>query len=188
MVKVMILGADQAVSQLVVADLKTNKAFDYVIYSGDLKATAELQQALAGVDVVYGNLTDPDVDQKIELIFDALRANHQTLSRFIFVTAAGVNGELIDQRPLTAEQRELRWQQQYAIKIIDEAEIDYTIIRQSPLTSGQPLDVKVYPEGQPMPMGTVTAASVANVSVAAITTDQFVNESIGLIDHLTTEE
>lgn len=184
----MVLGAATPVSSMVIEDLKMNETINFVFWSSDLLTKRELQTALGGVDVIYCNLPAENIDQNILTLFEALHANRQVLKRFILLTDVGVNGELSDQTELTKAQQEIRWQQQYAIKIVDEEEIDYTIIRQSPLAKTAGEELVIYQEGQSMPKGTVGVSNVVKISLDAIFTDQFVNQSIGLIDHLTTEE
>ncbi|WP_054671965.1 NAD(P)H-binding protein [Lentilactobacillus senioris] len=188
MLKVMVLGAASPVSELVIEDLETNADVEYVFYNSDVVTPNELQVMLKGVNVIYCNLPAEDIDQNILTVFEVLRSQQQVLDRFVLLTEVGVNGELNDQAQLTAEQQEIRWQQQYAIKIIDEEEINYTVIRQSPLTRQSTGKLTIYQEGEPMPLGTVSITNVAQISLEAIFTEQFVNQSIGLLDHLTTEE
>ncbi|MCY9805939.1 NAD(P)H-binding protein [Lentilactobacillus senioris] len=188
MLKIMVLGAASPVSELVIEDLEMNADIDYVFYNSDVVTPNELQMALKDVNVIYCNLPAEDIDQNILTVFEVLRSQQQVLDRFILLTEVGVNGELNDQAQLTAEQREIRWQQQYAIKIIDEEEINYTVIRQSPLTNPGSDKLTIYQEGTPMPQGTVSVTNVAKISLEALFTEKFVNQSIGLIDRLTTEE
>lgn len=68
---------------------------------------------------------------------------------------------------------------QYAIKMIDEFELPYTIIRALPLTDEETA-VHLVNEGQPLNGEKVGVKQVAKVIERAVTTDNFQNQSIGI--------
>lgn len=68
---------------------------------------------------------------------------------------------------------------QYAIKMIDELELPYTIIRSVPLID-QPTHSRVLAEGQPMMGDHVGMDQLIQLLMTTLTTDRYRNQSIGL--------
>jgi len=56
-------------------------------------------------------------------------------------------------------------QQRYAAKLVDAAEFPYTILRPVTLTTEVAQDPQIIKEGEPVPAGTVSQATVAQVAV-----------------------
>lgn len=67
---------------------------------------------------------------------------------------------------------------QYAIKMIDELELPYTIVRTPPLTAGA--GGQVVAEGVPLTPDPVGIDRVAAVIAAAATPTRFLNQSVGI--------
>ena len=72
------------------------------------------------------------------------------------------------------------WAHQYAIKMIDELEPPYVIVRALPLGAGAP-NIKVVDEGQPLTGESVSEQQLARVLETALTTSKFDNHSIGVM-------
>ncbi|QLL70875.1 saccharopine dehydrogenase related protein [Lactobacillus sp. 3B(2020)] len=69
----------------------------------------------------------------------------------------------------------------YAVKMVDELEFPYTVIRVLPLTK-QRITGKIYQEGQSL-LGQVTPQdTLVKVFAEALTTDKYLNQSIGVAD------
>ena len=68
---------------------------------------------------------------------------------------------------------------QYAVKMIDELELPYTIVRVVPLTDQETTSI-VVPEEQPLTGSQVGISQVAQVLKTALTTDRYRNQSIGV--------
>lgn len=68
---------------------------------------------------------------------------------------------------------------QYAIKMIDEFELPYTIIRSIPLSEKE-IPTQTVTEGEPLTGEKVGINQVAQVIERAVTTDEFKNQSIGI--------
>lgn len=183
---VLILGATNPVTHQVANNLK-QQGISVVIYNEDPKSIAKYQAVLTTHEITtvlctYGPM---DVDWYVESFYEALRLNHQSIDHFILLSVIGVNNE--QEEPLQYEgvtdQREYLLQQQYAIKVVDEAEMPYTIIRQSRVVIGAPKPYQLYWEGQVMPVGTVTEGTVAAICTDAILHHHYVNESIGIMNN-----
>ncbi|HJE27545.1 MULTISPECIES: NAD(P)H-binding protein [Limosilactobacillus] len=72
------------------------------------------------------------------------------------------------------------WTHQYAIKMIDELELPYVVVRALPLGDGMP-NVKIVDEGQPLAGESVNEEQLAQVLQTALTTSKFDNQSIGVM-------
>lgn len=72
------------------------------------------------------------------------------------------------------------WAYQYAIKMIDELELPYVVVRALPLGKGTD-HVQVADEGQPLSGKNISEEQLAAVLEAALTTGKFDNHSIGVM-------
>ena len=70
---------------------------------------------------------------------------------------------------------------QYAVKMIDELELPYTIVRAVPLTNQDTTSI-VVPEEHSLTGSQVGINQVAQVLKTALTTDRYRNQSIGVTD------
>lgn len=68
---------------------------------------------------------------------------------------------------------------QYAIKMIDEFELPYTIVRALPIISNE-TTLKIVDEGKSLQGERIGMAQVAQVIKRAVTTDDFKNQSVGI--------
>lgn len=72
------------------------------------------------------------------------------------------------------------WAHQYAIKMIDELELPYVVVRALPLGTN-PGQVKIVDEGQPLTGERVSEQQLARILQTALTTSRFDNHSIGVM-------
>ena len=72
------------------------------------------------------------------------------------------------------------WAHQYAIKMIDELELPYVVVRALPLGNATG-SVKILDEGQPMAGECVNEQQLTQVLQTALTTSKFDNHSIGVM-------
>lgn len=72
------------------------------------------------------------------------------------------------------------WAHQYAIKMIDELELPYVVVRALPLgeNAGQ---IQVVDEGQPLSGKNISEEQLATILVTALKTGKFDNHSIGVM-------
>ncbi|WP_323062475.1 NAD(P)H-binding protein [Limosilactobacillus reuteri] len=68
---------------------------------------------------------------------------------------------------------------QYAVKMIDEFELPYTIIRALPITNEE-TSLKVVSEGRALEGKEIGLGQIAQIIEQAVTTDDFRNQSIGI--------
>jgi len=148
-------------------DLPAALASSVVEFSGDLTKEATYVDALQDAPIIFSALEGMDVDLDFEALFDAQYHNQLRLTRFVMLSTAGVDheatGELV--YPGITDVKEYLNQQRYAAKLVDEAEFPYTILRPVTLTTEVAQDPQIIKEGEPVPAGTVSQATVAQVAV-----------------------
>ncbi|GAX01665.1 NAD(P)H-binding protein [Secundilactobacillus silagei] len=188
MTRCLILGIDQPVAQLVAQQLtgldvvgfsEVDKTADFY---GDARKAATYMKAVKGVDVIYSDFIGMDVDWKLEAVFAALRQQQQSV-RTVMRSVAGIDKEVTG--PLTypgiTDVAEFLKQQRYGIKIVDEAEMPYTVLR--PIIDAQKgvTPVQLINEGQPVPVKSVSDAAFAQVVVDEIQNGTHINQSIAVV-------
>lgn len=72
------------------------------------------------------------------------------------------------------------WAHQYAVKMIDELELPYVVVRALPLGAGAP-EIKITDEGQPLTGENVSEQQLAQVLQTVLMTGKFDNHSIGVM-------
>lgn len=184
----LILGIDQPIAQLVAKQLSgmTVVGFSEVDqtadFYGDARKAATYLPAVADVDIIYSDFTGMDVDWKLEAVFAALRQQQQQV-RTVMRSVAGIDQEVVGSLgyPEIDDTDEFLKQQRYGIKIVDEAEMPYTILR--PIIDDQTGDsqVQLINEGKPVPVKPITGAAFAQVVVDEIQNGTHVNQSIAVI-------
>ena len=136
-------------------------------FSGDLTAEATYVTPLQDNPIIFSALSGMDVDLAFEALFDAQYHQRLKLARFVMLSTAGVDQEVTGDLayPGIDNVKEYLNQQQYAAKLVDEAEFPYTILRPVTLTDGAGRDPQIIKEGNPVPAGTVSHETVARVAV-----------------------
>ncbi len=188
MTKCLILGIDQPVAQLVAKQLNDvavvgfSEVDETADFCGDARKAATYMEAVKGVDIIYSDFIGMDVDWKLEAVFTALRKQQQTV-RTVMRSVAGIDQEVDGTLtyPGITDVKEFLKQQRYGIKIVDEAEMPYTVFR--PIIDDQTgsAQVQLINEGQPVPVKPVSAAAFAQVVFDEIQNGTHVNQSIAVI-------
>ena len=196
MQRCLILGVDQPVGQLVATQLATHADVEVVgfaetpvsglpltaQYNGDARKAATYLPALADVDTIYSDFTGLDVDWKLEAVFEALRQQRQSV-RTVMRSVAGVDDELTGELiyPGIDDPKTYLKQQRYGIKIVDEAELPYTVLRPVLDNVAGSDQVQLINEGEPVPVRPVTEAALAQVVVDELVSATHVNQSLAVI-------
>ncbi|MFC6275235.1 NAD(P)-binding oxidoreductase [Levilactobacillus tangyuanensis] len=150
--------------------------------TGDLTAEATYNEALKDNPVVISTLAGMDVDLTFEALFDAQYHQRLSLKRFVMLSTAGVDQEVIgdlDYAGIT-DVKEYLNQQRYAAKLVDEAEFPYTILRPVTLDDGPTTTAKILREGESVPAGTVSRETVAQVAVKLAQTGGYDYQSLAI--------
>ncbi|WP_203651945.1 NAD(P)H-binding protein [Secundilactobacillus yichangensis] len=188
MTKCLILGVDQPVAQLVAKQLTEMTVIGFsemdktADFHGDARKAATYLDVISGVDVIYSDFTGMDVDWKLEAVFTALRQKQQQV-RTVMRSVAGIDEEVTDTLtyPGVADVDEFLKQQRYGIKIVDETEMPYTVLR--PIIDDQngEGEVQLINEGQPVPDKPVTEAAFARVVADELQNGTHINQSIAVV-------
>jgi len=182
MEKVLIISQNDNVTDIISKQLVSD--FNVQQFNGDLNSDADYQAALVDTSVVITVLGPLDSDIYFDHLFDAIFDAGIQLNHFVMVTYSGIDDEVIGGREYlgVSDVKEFIKQQRYAAKIVDEAEMPYTIIRAGRLVDGSNNEVELYDEGQPMPNETLSYASLAELIYRTITTHEHINKSIGVVN------
>ncbi|WP_367295846.1 NAD(P)-binding oxidoreductase [Levilactobacillus yonginensis] len=162
--------------------LPQDLAKQVVELTGDLTKETTYLAALQDNPIIFSALEGMDVDLAFEALFDAQYHNQLALTRFVMLSAAGVDQEVTGaiQYPGITDVKEYLNQQRYAAKLVDEAEFPYTILRPVTLLDGPATTPKIIPEGSAVPAGTVSRETVATVTVAILQAGGYDYQSLAI--------
>ncbi|WP_295747702.1 NAD(P)H-binding protein [uncultured Limosilactobacillus sp.] len=103
-------------------------------------------------------------------------------SRIVMLAAAGICDDVDEagvRQLYGADYQNLLFAHQYAVKMVDELEIPYTVIRVPQLTNEAAASV-ITPENQQLASLQLSSDQLVKTIASAMTTDRLVNQSIGL--------
>lgn len=181
--KVLILGANGAIAQHVVSFLKDNSNIELTLFTrntnglnadaqiikGDVLNPADLEEAIKGQDIVYANLSGP-MNQFAQAIVKTM--DDEAVKRLIFVTSLGiykeVPGKFGEWNEAIIGADLVRYRQ--AADIIENSDLDYTIVRPSWLTDKEETDYETTQKGEDF-----TGTEVSRKSVASYITNIILN-------------
>ncbi|WP_137598132.1 NAD(P)H-binding protein [Paucilactobacillus kaifaensis] len=164
----------------------------------ELWSLIKIQTTVAGASVVTGqqfnNPTATDliwlpnaasVDNDVFELVDAIDQRKINPQKIVMLAVAGINDEV---EPTQLEQRfgsqysDTILAYQYAVKMIDELELPYTVIRAAK-TIVEPTTSVISNEGQPILGTQIGERQLALLVAKAVLTDQYLNQSIGIADN-----
>ncbi len=183
MKKVLIIGNFHHLGQKVYN--KLSNQYEVNLLDGiDFEDVNAYADNLEGVNVIYTFLGPLDVDLQIGAVIQALDRVNPPLEQFIMLSTAGIDNELTEEVTYqdVDNNKEYLNQQRYAVKLVDEYEIPYTILRPVKIDDEQSGELDVIDEGISMQYGRVSADNVANTAAKVVEYQQFINQSIGLIE------
>lgn len=123
-----------------------------------------------------------NVESQVFKLIDVIDDQNLKLNKIVMLAIAGVNGEIL------TDQQEKLWgsdfenlilDSQYAIKMIDELEMPYTIVR-IPIVVNEETAVEISNEGSQFKGSQIGLHQLADVVVEACLTDHYLNQSIGV--------
>nr|WP_054656670.1 NAD(P)H-binding protein [Lentilactobacillus otakiensis] len=164
--------------------LKQNSEIDVHAYSGDLESADEYAKVLPETDLLFIAVGPNDADLYLESLFEAVDEVQPPIADIVMLSYAGVDDELTGSVDYDGvkDQEEFIKQQRYAIKIVDESEIPYSIIRMGQLKDNQVADYELFNEGTKMPVSTVSPQAVAKLAYEMLIEQKWINHSVGIID------
>ncbi|MBU9789347.1 SDR family oxidoreductase [Lentilactobacillus sp. IMAU92037] len=183
MKKLLILNENNPVVPQFEKLLAADPQISYEEYQGNLQDVMGYAKRLKDVDWIFSAVGPLDVDLDFGELFDAIDEVQPPLSHFVMLSYAGVDDELktVPVYEGVKDSKEFIKQQRYAIKIVDEAEIPYSIIRMTKLTDQAGLNYQLFNEGTTMPYGEVSSGAVAKLSFEMFDNNDFINRSVGII-------
>ncbi|MFD1125390.1 NAD(P)-binding oxidoreductase [Lentilactobacillus raoultii] len=184
MKKLLILNQNSPVVAELSPQLQEIDGLKVVQFQGNLQSAGDYAAALTGVDWLLAALGPLDVDLDFEALFDAIEETAPKIQHFIMLSYAGIDDELTGPTnyPEVPNRPEFIKQQRYAVKLVDESEIPYSIIRMSALTDQGRSTYRLFNEGAVMPVGQVAAKNVADLVLTAFVNQERLNQSVGIVD------
>ncbi|MQS76636.1 SDR family oxidoreductase [Companilactobacillus halodurans] len=148
---------------------------------GDATDVQTLIEAMKDVDVVYANLAGSNIEAQAHAVVEAMHAENKT--RLIWISTLGIYDEVPGKFGEWNKKTLGDYITNYAAaaKVIEDSDLDYTIIRPAWLTDKPEVDYEVTKKGEQFKGTEVSRRSVAQV-VVDITQDpdKYKKESIGL--------
>ena len=200
MTNVLVLGANGKIAKLATAQLLDNgqnhltlflrnaqrladAASDRVtVFEGDASSVANLKSAMAGIDVVYANLAGHNIEDEAKAVVAAMVASH--VKRLIWISTLGIYDEVPGNFG--------RWNHQMldggyletyaaAAKIIEDSDLDYTVIRPAWLDNKDEVDYETTQKGEAFKGTEVSRKSIAAVVTKLVANPtEAVRESLGV--------
>lgn len=182
MTKVLILGANGAVSKAAINSFLENTSYtlrlflrdanrlpDYAsdrirVREGDATNFEDVNRAMEDVDIVLASLSG-ELDKEAQTIVDAMNANN--VKRLIFVTSIDIYNEVPGNFGLWVQDQISDYLVIYrkAADIIEQTDLDYTIFRPAWLTHTNEIDYEITKKDEPFKGTEVSRKSVAAIAV-----------------------
>ncbi|MBM0844436.1 NAD-dependent dehydratase [Staphylococcus saprophyticus] len=182
MTKVLILGANGAVSKAAINSFLENTSYtlrlflrdanrlpDYAsdrirVREGDATNFEDVNRAMEDVDIVLASLSG-ELDKEAQTIVGAMNANN--VKRLIFVTSIGIYNEVPGNFGLWVQDQISDYLVIYrkAADIIEQTDLDYTIFRPAWLTHTNEIDYEITKKDEPFKGTEVSRKSVAAIAV-----------------------
>jgi len=184
--KVLVLGAGGQIARWVIEMLAHNRDVELTLFlrhakglkgsapknsqvvEGDVLNKERLNQAVAGQDMVYANLSGDDIDLQANNIVEAMSA--AGVKRLIFVASLGIYDEVPgkfgawNRRQIAAYLPPFR----RAADIIEASGLNYTILRPAWLTDADEVDYETTARNEPFKGTEVSRKSVGALIVKMI--------------------
>jgi uncharacterized protein YbjT (DUF2867 family) len=196
--KVTILGANGQIARIVEKFALADKDMDVtlflrnskrladladqaVIEDGDAADSAQVEKAAKGADVVYANLSGDNIKLQAQAITEAL--HNDRVKRLIWVSSLGIYDEVPGKfgEWNKAQLQDYLTNYAAAAKVIEDSDLDYTIIRPAWLTDKDEVDYEKTKKGEDFKGTEVSRKSVAAYIYHLLKNPQEdVRESIGL--------
>jgi uncharacterized protein YbjT (DUF2867 family) len=144
------------------------------IIEGNVLNDNQLKAALAGQDIVYANLAGA-LEEMAESIVKAMQetgASGDAVKRIIFISSIGIY-----ESPVKSVLKPYR----KAADVIEESDLEYTILRPAWFTSVDEVDFETTRKGEPERGSVISQRSLATfISEIIQSPDQYVRENLGI--------
>ena len=142
------------------------------IVEGNVLDADKLKTAMAGQDVVYANLAG-DLQAMAEMFVNAMRETG--VRRLIFISSMGIYDEVPGQR-----YRTILDPYRDAAKVIEDSDLDYTILRPGWFTDADEIDYQITQKGERFKGHDVSRKSVAALVVKLAESNLEIRKSLGV--------
>lgn len=197
MKKVLVIGAGSRIAKWADQMLADNEDIDLTLFLrhpenlsaklqqqkiivGDATDLAAVESAVSGKDIVYASLAG-DVIKAAETIVTAM--DQQGIKRLIWTSSLGIYNEILGEFGRWNQQVMKDYYHRYrlAADVIENSDLDYTIIRPAWLTNLDEVDYEITHRDQPFQGTEVSRKSVAALIVSLIEhPDQAIRDSLGV--------
>lgn len=201
MAKVLILGANGKIARLaehIFVDTTDTDLRLYLRNAGRLKDFADshtlvesvegdatdvqnLAESMKDVDLIYANLAGNNIESEARAVVEAMHAEKKT--RLVWISTLGIYDEVPGKFGEWNNKILGDYITNYAAaaKVIEDSDLDYTIIRPAWLTDKPEVDYEVTKKGESFKGTEVSRRSIAQIVVdIAQDPDKFKRESIGV--------
>ncbi|WP_338215082.1 SDR family oxidoreductase [Companilactobacillus muriivasis] len=148
---------------------------------GDATDVAGLSESMSDVDMVYANLAGGNIEDEAKAVVEAMHAEKKT--RLVWISTLGIYDEVPGKFGEWNNKTLGNYITTYAAaaKVIEDSDLDYTIIRPAWLTDKPEVDYEVTQKGEAFKGTEVSRRSIAQVVVDIFQDpDKFKRESIGV--------
>ena len=152
------------------------------LIEGDVLNTRLLESSVKGADLVYANLAGNDIVEQARSIVTAMHSS--SVGRLVWVSTLGIHNEIPGEfGRFTMDYLSGGYIERYtaAAKIIEESNLDYTIIRPGWLDDYDEVDYEITHRDEPFKGTEVSRKSVADLIVHIIKDPSlYINDSLGV--------
>lgn len=183
MKKVLMIGNQFDLANRVSQEL-SNQYSVSILDNIDFNNEKNYLDSLVNTNIICFWLNQFDADLAMEALIAALDQVNPPIEQFVVLSVAGIDDELTTDAVYENidDVKEYLNQQRYAVKLVDEYELPYTVLRPVKIVDHTVGDLDVIDEGRPMPFGEVSTDSIAKTAAKVVKYQQFINQSIGLIE------
>lgn len=151
------------------------------IVGGDVTDIKTLEASMKDVDVVYANLAGSNIEDQAKAVVEAMHAAGK--KRLIWISTLGIYDEVPGKFGEWNNKTLGNYITTYAAaaKVLEDSDLDYTIIRPAWLTDKPEVDYEITQKGEEFKGTEVSRRSIAQIVVdIAQDPDKFKGQSIGV--------
>ncbi|MFD1471869.1 NAD(P)H-binding protein [Companilactobacillus mishanensis] len=151
------------------------------LIDGDTTDVDKLVGSMRDIDMVYANLAGDNLKEQAESIVKAMHASDKT--RLVWISTIGIYDEVPGKFGEWNNKTLADYLPNYAAgaKVLEDSDLDYTIIRPAYLTNKDEVDYEVTQKGEPFKGTEVSRKSIAQIVVdIAQDPSKFSKASIGV--------
>ncbi|WP_286121149.1 SDR family oxidoreductase [Pediococcus pentosaceus] len=151
-----------------------------VVIEGDATNLEQLVAAMQGVDAVYANLAGGDIKQQAQAVVKAM--DKVAIKRLVWISTLGIYDEVPGKFGEWNNSTLGSYITNYraAADVIEDSDLDYTIVRPAWLTNNDEVDFEVTQKGEVFKGTEVSRKSIAHIVVELIQNNTELKHSIGV--------